>query len=290
MSTKKEETHPLLVTGIFRSGKSTITKALLQTKKFRRIHEPFSNYRGPHHRSSIIKNLKHTFTYINKYNSIQYKSDIQDLLNHLTYSYRVSIDGGATAKKLINFLGKITLRYSHQWRQPLIDDPFLVLSVPWLHDALRWNMVILTRNPIDFVAVRKHQGFGFDVSHFARQKELLEGPLLTCASEVLDIAEKAGSLSLPIQNAYLWKYIHMCILQYVEKRSEIAFLRLEDMKKGDGFKLIAKWICAKYGIDLEGYSNPFIFEISGSDVLTDKEKMDVAQITDPISRHIYPNL
>jgi hypothetical protein len=284
-----KKVNPLIVTGIFRSGKSTISKTLLRTNKFRWIHEPFSNYRGTEHRSTIIKNLNHTFTYINEENAINYQHDIAGLLNHFTYSRRVAMDGGATARKIVSYMGKITLRFAHQWRQPLIDDPFLVLALPWLRETLGWNAVIMTRNPLDFVAVRKEQGFGFDVSHFVRQRELMEGPLLPYAAEVREVAEKTEAISPSMQNAYLWKYSHICVLQYLEKFPEFAFFRFEEMN-ADGFKMFAKWIGRHYDLDLEVGTNPFNnFGWLKDDVLTDAEKTTVTEITGTVARQIYPS-
>ena len=278
---------PLLVTGLFRSGKSTLTSSLLATKKFRRIHEPFSNYRGLKQNSSIISNLKHTITCITTQNAKKYQDDICALINYFTYSYRVAIDGGITAKKFVRYCGKIFLRFGYQWRLPLIDDPFLILSVPWLREVQRWNIIIMTRNPLDFVAVRKRNLHGFDLRNFTEQEELMKGPLNLYANELRHLVENAGSMSIVMQNAYLWKYVHVCILDFIARFPEVVLIKFEDMK-ADGFNQISRWIKEKYNVDLSMKNNPFSsFSYLESDILTDQEKVDIINITESQARLLY---
>jgi glycosyltransferase involved in cell wall biosynthesis len=275
--------RPLLVTGFPRSGKTTLSRIMLQTQNFRLIHEPFSNFRGPAHRSAIIRNLENMFTYITPNNAWQFQRDLAALLNYFTYSYRLAIDGGLTVRKLIKYVKAITLNLGYQSRLPLIDDPFLVLSVPWLIKTLGWNAIVMIRGPVDAVTERTRQGFGFDFYYLVKQTELMEGPLLSYASEIREIANHQDKMSIHIKNAYLWKYIHVCLLRYIEMFPEIVFLRFEDMKDA-GFQFFADWMNTHYRVDFSNRFNLFqVYDTNTDYFLGESEKSDIKKITDSVA-------
>jgi glycosyltransferase involved in cell wall biosynthesis len=273
---------PLLVTGFPRSGKTTLSRIMLQTHNFRLIHEPFSNFRGQAHRSAIIRNLKNMFTHITPNNAWQFQRDVVALLNYFTYSYRSAIDGEITLKKIIKYLTAITLKLGNRSRLPLIDDPFLALSAPWLIKTLGWNVIVMIRGPLDSVTERTLQGFGFDFFNLINQTELMEGPLRAYASEIREIANHQDTMSTLIKNAYLWKYIHVCILRYIEMFPEILFLRFEDMKD-EGFQFFANWVNTHYRVDFSNRFNLFQnFDTNTEYFLSESEKSDIKKITNSV--------
>jgi hypothetical protein len=145
----------------------------------------------------------------------------------------------------------------------------------------------MTRNPLDFVAVRKRNFHGFDLRNFTEQEELMKGPLHLYANELRNLVENVGSISIVMQNAYLWKYIHVCILDFIARLPEVVLIKFEDMK-ADGFNQISRWIKKKYNVDLPVKNNPFSSLSSlQSDILTDQEKVDIINITESQALLLY---
>jgi hypothetical protein len=250
--------RPILVTGIYRSGTTWVSRVIAASGAAGYLWEPFS----PLHRPGICDaKFPYWFPYVGPENESPYRPSIEDMLafRYKTWAeirkIRSPKDVGRLLRDRLRFA-----RYRRRQMRPLVKDPIAIFSAGWLSDVFDMNVVVLTRHPAAFASSLKKHNLSHPFDHFLQQPLLMRKWLTGFEREIGEFASREHGIV--DQAILLWRLIHQAILRYREERPDWMFLRHEDISRDpDGvFRRIFAHVDLDFGQEVRAtaqrYSNP----------------------------------
>ena len=223
--------RPLLVTGMARSGGSWVSRMLVAGGGLVHVNEPF-NRRHPPGLSPGILNIPPPVAYqfVGPHNEAAHMAGFSDML---ALRYRLSAELRANRSpydlaKMARYLVAFNAGRARGWR-PLVDDPYLVFSAPWMAERFRSQVVVLVRHPAGIVSSCKRIGTRWrdNLPAIAGQPELIETYLRDFEDEIERVASAPFE---PIEQAcLLYRLIHAAIAEQAAAHPEFVVVRYEDM-------------------------------------------------------------
>jgi hypothetical protein len=220
-----DDAHPILVTGMHRSGTTWVGRMLRASGVLVSVQEPLK----PTNRRTIFRSqTAQWYTYITSENEGDYLQAFLDAVAFRAHPLdeirrmRSPRDAVRVVSRWAGYgRGRI------QGGRLLIKDPFAVFSADWFARRLACDVVIVVRHPAAVVSSLKRLGYVLDL------RDLLDQPLLmkdrlepfrsaleTCAGSPRDVISQ-GSL--------LWSMIYDFASQYRAECSSISIVRHEDL-------------------------------------------------------------
>lgn len=249
MAQTAEQTRCFLVTGSHRSGTTWVGKILSHHPSLEYVHEPLNCNVTPETWGVLPAQRPHWYQHIGPHNEAIYLEPYRDLLR-FRYAIgpalgRLQPNGHGYRPEELKLLERYTefARNHLQGKVPLIKDPFALVSVPWFVDRLGARTLITVRHPAAFVSSLRRLGWSFGLDDFLAQPELLARyPIDDGEREAQERYKREGD---EIRSAALgWKYLHRIVLDLRENRSDVLFVRHEDLSRQplEGFReILGSW-------------------------------------------------
>jgi hypothetical protein len=219
---------PLLVTGLPRSGTSWVGKMLEASDEVVYVNEPLNPRHPPGHSPGVLNaRVTHRFQYICADNDEQWAPAFADTT---TLRYRLGAElrqnrSAYDLARMAKYLWAFTSGRA-RGRRALLDDPFAVLSTPWLVSRIGAVPVVLVRDPVALVGSWRKLGWT------VRFHELLEQPLLMrnwLGPYASELRELVGSQDDVAKISLLWRVTYDLIDQARALDPRIHVVRYEDL-------------------------------------------------------------
>ena len=220
--------HPVLVTGMHRSGTTWLGEMLCTGGEFINVGEPLNIL----YRQTILRRrARHWYTYITEANEDEYLPYYRDAVSfkmHPIHDIRRARLGSPRdpiriPRRWMSFLlGRV------QHRRLVIKDPFAIFSIEWFAERLDCHVVVIVRHPVAVVSSLKRLGFTFDFNDLLEQPLLMADHLDPFRSEIEAAAARPGDIIG--QGALLWRIIYSNIDK--NRGSELfQLVRHEDLSR-----------------------------------------------------------
>jgi hypothetical protein len=220
--------EPVLVTGLPRTGTSWVGKMLEAGGDLVYVNEPLNPQHPPGRSPGVLNaDVTHRFQYICADNEDMWRAAFADTVR-LRYGVLAELRRNRSAYDLLRmakYLRSFTVGRV-RGRRALLDDPFAVLSTPWLTDRLAARSVVLVRDPVALVASWRRLGWTVYLH------ELLEQPLLV--RDLLGRYEDrmralVGSQDHIAKIALLWSAVYDAVDRFRQQDQRIRLVRYEDL-------------------------------------------------------------
>lgn len=217
--------HPILVTGIQRSGTTWAGKIIAESPSVGYIGEPFNPLCRP---GCCAAHFPYWFFYVCDENEDQY---IDHIKRTLEFRYQVAeeLKATRTARDVARLARDFSLfqLYRFRRRRPLQRDPPAFFSAEWLAKRFSCDVLVLIRHPAAFVASFKSLRWEHPFDHFLKQPLLMRDYLQSFEGEIREFAERKQD---PVDQAILlWRLIHSVVLRYQKAHPEWTFARHRDL-------------------------------------------------------------
>lgn len=217
--------NPILVTGAHRTGTTWAGKVLCTPTSISYIGEPLH---VNHSWGVLAAPSEHWYTYICSENDARYRKAYQDTIN---FRFRLlpAVSHMRTWKDAVK-IGRDGLHFFLSGitnQQPLIKDPFAVLSVPWFRETFGTRVVIMVRHPLGFVSSLKRLGWSFDFQNLLDQPLLMRDHLEPYRDQMVAIIDRGQDVI--DQGILLWKIIYSVVNTYRQRDPDLLIVRHEDM-------------------------------------------------------------
>jgi hypothetical protein len=224
----RDGAEPVLVTGLPRTGTSWVGKMLEAGGELVYVNEPLNPQHPPGHSPGVLNaHVTHRFQYICADNEDAWRTAFADTVR-LRYGVLAELRRNRSPYDLLRMakyyrsftIGRL------RGRRALLDDPFAVLSTPWLTDRLGARCVVLVRDPVALVGSWRRLGWSV---YF---HELLEQPLLI--RDLLGAYEDrmralVGSQDHVAKIALLWSAVYDAVDRFRSADPRIRVVRYEDL-------------------------------------------------------------
>ena len=234
---------PIIVSGSHRSGSTWIGRIISTANDVRYIDEPFNI---AHNRNFSPVNF--WFEYIDNETDLGRRDEI---LHYLKSFYSLSpsylLDGLSDLNRLENLLPKVNDLFKRTYCRPLYKDPLMIMSLPWVADALNADVLVSIRHPAAFVASIMVKNWTFDFKNITNQPRLLSSLEPKYVRLVNMFSEKPQGII--DQGILLWNIIHTRIVEYQKcygPKSSWVFVRHEDISTSPSKEF--KRIFVKFGL------------------------------------------
>ncbi len=230
--------HPILVTGMHRSGTTWVGKTLAaDPRQVGYISEPLNCF----HRPGVMRApVSHWYVYIDSTNEGDFLHPFQE-----TMAFRYHLGREILSLRSRKDVGRMIRDATIFWRsrlwgaRPLLKDPFAVFSLPWFIQRLHVNAVVTVRHPAAVVSSLKRLQWRFEVEDLLAQPHLMQGPLQSFRRELQRAVEKETDLIT--RGALLWKGIYAVVQEY--RRDDalpFTLVRQEDLARApiEGFRAL----------------------------------------------------
>ncbi len=227
---------PLLVTGLPRTGTSWVGKMLEASGEVVYVNEPLNPQHPPGQSPGVLNaRVTHRFQYICDENEGEWLPAFRRTVA-LRYGFLAELRRNRSWYDLGRLVKYGTAFTVGRWRgrRALLNDPFAVLSVPWLVRRLGCRAVVLVRDPVALVGSWRRLGWQV---HF---HELLEQPLLVrdLLGEHVETMRSLIGIPDPIARiATLWCLVYRIVDQHYRTIPGVTVRRYEDLARHplDGF-------------------------------------------------------
>ncbi|MFL6128121.1 MAG: sulfotransferase [Mycobacteriales bacterium] len=219
---------PVLVTGLPRTGTSWVGKMLEVGGELVYVNEPLNPQHPPGRSPGVLNaDVTHRFQYICTDNEARWVRAFADTVG-LRYRVLAELRRNRSVYDLLR-MAKYYRSFTVgrlRGRRALLDDPFAVLSVPWLTERLGVRSVVLVRDPVALVGSWRRLGWSV---YF---HELLEQPLLV--RDLLGpygdrMRELVGSQDHVAKIAVLWSAVYAAVDRFRGADPRIRVVRYEDL-------------------------------------------------------------
>jgi hypothetical protein len=223
-----QDSGAVLVTGLPRTGTSWVGKMLEAGGEVVYVNEPLNPQHPPGRSPGVLNaEVTHRFQYICLDNEGAWLAPFTDTVR-LRYGVlaelrrnRSAYDLARMAKYLRSFtVGRV------RGRRALLDDPFAILSVPWLTDRLGVRSTVLIRDPVALVASWRRFDWSVDF-HDVLDQPLLVRDLLGPYEERM--RELIGSQDHVAKIALLWSAVYDAVDRFRGTDPRIRLVRYEDL-------------------------------------------------------------
>jgi hypothetical protein len=219
--------HPILVTGLHRSGTTWVGRMLAQNGYIAYVSEPLNVW----HRPGVMRApVKHWYNYICKKNEAEFNEPFNETLKldyHLWREIR-SLRSAKDFLRMLRDLANFTIGRL-QRRRVLLKDPFAVFSTPWFAERLNCDVVIVLRHPAAFVSSLKRLGWSFDFNDLLAQPLLMRDLLEPFRTELEAVANAPGDVIL--QGSLLWRIIASVTHRRQQEHPRFRVVLHEDLSR-----------------------------------------------------------
>jgi hypothetical protein len=216
---------PILVTGSHRSGTTWVGRMLTLSREAGYIHEPLNPARRPGWGAGRISDW---YLYVCDENEDRWHQVFDDVVS---FKYRplTNLRFVRSPRQAVWFMQDLARAMPLRLRRPrpLIKDPFVLFSAPWVADRFSADVVVTIRHPVAFIGSIKRLNWQFKFKTVLSQDLLLrdylgkfESDMRRCRDEDVDIIE---------QGIVLWNAIHDSIDRLRTERPDWSFVRHEDL-------------------------------------------------------------
>jgi hypothetical protein len=221
MESRLDGRHPILLTGIPRSGTTWVGRILSAGGEVGYINEPFNLAVSP---GSFRVPVDHWFAYVTTDNE---ERVLPALRPALEFEYPL-------ARELRRCRNRTDLDHTlRSWRdfvrsrgrRPLVKEPHAVFSAAWFAHRLRSDVVVMVRQPLAVVSSWKRLEWSFDFANLLDQPALMRDWLGPFEAEMRGALSPAWSLVERV--ALLWKIIYSVVAD--ERFPRVHLVRHEDL-------------------------------------------------------------
>ncbi|WP_299228484.1 sulfotransferase [uncultured Psychroserpens sp.] len=228
--------HPILVTGIHRSGSTWIGKTVAVSPQVKYVHEPFNlqiKRANPLRKLGIYtlrSPLKFWFEYVDGKTN---KKRQDEILNYIRAFYSISTVSVLHEFFKIRKPSDIKLFFNElksRSKRPLIKDPLALMSSAFIAEKLNAKVVVSVRHPAAFVASIIRKNWKFDFNNFANQERLLDEHLFPYKEAIISCSKKR--LPLVDEAILLWNIIYSFTSKLQDKyKDDWYFVKHEDLSE-----------------------------------------------------------
>lgn len=226
LNNEMTQNRHILITGIHRSGTTFVGKMLSLAPGVGYVQEPFNPELG-------VEGIDLWYPYISK--GAPCEKYYTDLVNRILSGHAKYRDRSAWGGNFLRMLGKKLfgskdyLRYLASTRLPgsrrlIIKDPLASLASEWLHQIFGFDVLILLRHPVGFVASTNRLEWDLDPSILSAQTPLMDEYLKDILSPYNTSAMQPWQRS-----ALLWRCIYSVLDEYANRNPDMRMIRLEDI-------------------------------------------------------------
>jgi hypothetical protein len=261
--------RPVVVTGMPRSGTSWVGKILQASRQLVYVNEPMNPQHPPGHSPGVLNaRIAHRYQYICADNESPWIPAFADTVA-LRYQFLAELaanrrpyDLGRMVKYGTTFtLGRLTSK------RALIDDPFALLSVPWLVDRFESDAIILVRDPVAIAGSWHALGYVADMHDLLNQPTLLRDYLTPYEADLRRMHNSDDTIG---RLCTLWRALHGAVAA-MQKRDGVFIYRYEDIVRAPQLEFrrmysdcnlswnerTKQWIAASTSADGKTGAHPF---------------------------------
>jgi hypothetical protein len=217
--------HPILVTGMPRSGTTWVGRMLTASRQVGYINEPFNLAVSP---GTFRIPVDHWYEYISAANEAQILPQLRRALD-FEYPLRRELVRCRNRTDLLHTLRSWRAFARGRHRRPLVKEPHAVLSIPWFAEQLASDVVVTVRHPAAVVSSWKRLDWSFDFSNLLDQPTLMQDWLEPFRLEMQ--AALAPDKALVDRVALLWAVIYSVIDRQRERCPRLHVVRQEDLSR-----------------------------------------------------------
>jgi Sulfotransferase family len=217
--------HPILVTGMPRSGTTWVGRMLTASGQVGYINEPFNLAVSP---GTFRISVDHWYEYISAANEGQV---LPQLLRALEFEYplRRELRRCRNRTHLLHTLRSWRGFVRSRHRRPLVKEPHAVFSIPWFAERLASDVVVTVRHPAAVVSSWKRLDWSFDFSNLLEQPTLMRDWLEPFRLEMQ--AALRPDKDLVHRVAFLWHVIYSVVDRQRERSPRVYVFRQEDLAR-----------------------------------------------------------
>jgi hypothetical protein len=225
---------PILVTGLGRTGTTWVGKMLCLSSELNYIHEPFGFYKSPIRWPAKLPDGSFYICRDNEINSYQIVADVvrmkYPLRNRLSEMYENS-----GKLSFIPNTANLASQYARSLRArahratPLIKDPALFFSAPWLAQQFNMRVVITVRHPAAMVSSIKRLGWKVNFRRWRDQSLLMRDYLNPFAAELDEQCRRPQDVIS--QATLLWNMYYTVALRFKTENPSWLFVKHEDLAR-----------------------------------------------------------
>mgnify|MGYP006280343085 CR=1 FL=1 len=217
--------NPIVVTGAHRTGTTWVGKVLCIPGSISYISEPLH---VNHSWGVLAAPSEHWYTYVCSENDVRYHRAFQDTI-HFRFRWLPAVSHLKSWKDVLK-IGRDGWRFLLSRilnKQPLLKDPFAVLSVPWFRDRFGAKTVITVRHPLGFISSLKRLGWRFNFQDFLDQPLLMGDHLEPYRDQMNTVIRQDQDII--DQGILLWKIIYSVVDKYRQQDPDLMIVRHEDL-------------------------------------------------------------
>ncbi len=219
---------PLLVTGLPRTGTSWVGKTLEASGQVVYINEPLNPQHPPGGSPGVLNaSVAHRYQYICADNDDGWRPAFSDTLR-LRYHPVAELRRNRGAYDLAR-MAKYSTSFTAgrlRGRRAMLDDPWAIVSIPWLVEQMGCQPVVLVRRPQSFAGSWRRLGWRVDFHDLLTQPQLLRDVLGPYEQEMRTLS---GSADWVAQISLLWTAMYAAVADLADRMPEITVVRYEDL-------------------------------------------------------------
>jgi hypothetical protein len=204
-----------------------VGKVLLASRQLVYVNEPLNPQHPPGHSPGVLNaRVSHRYEYLSAENEAYWRQPLTEMTK-LRYhplaelrANRRPYDLARMVKYGVSFTaGKVA------GRRALFDDPFALMSVPWLVDRLGYAAVVLIREPVTVVGSWRALGYQAEMGDLLRQPALMRdylGPYERELQEMENSTDAIGRICM------LWRALYGAVAQ-MRELDGVRVYRYEDL-------------------------------------------------------------
>ena len=219
--------HPIVVTGMPRAGTSWVGKILEASGQVVYVNEPMNPRHPPGHSPGVLNaSVAHRYEYICAENEAQWLQPFRDT-TALRYHFLAEIRANHRPYDVARMLkyGSAFTIGRLKGRRAMLNDPFALMSVPWLVERLGCTAIVLVRDPVALVGSWRALGYQADLDDLLDQPALMRDYLEPYAD---DLQRMEGSDDGIGRICTLWRALYGAVSQMRES-AEVVVFRYEDL-------------------------------------------------------------
>jgi hypothetical protein len=215
--------HPILVTGMPRSGTTWVGRMLMASRQVGYINEPFNLAVSP---GTFRIPVEHWYEYVSVENEAQILPELRPALE-FEYPLWREIRRCRNRTDVLHTLRSWRGFVRGRNQRPLVKEPHAVFSIPWFVERLASDVVVTVRHPAAVVSSWKRLDWTFDFSNLLEQPALMRDWLEPMRGAMQDAMSPRKDLVERV--ALLWRVIYSVADLQRQRYPHIHVERQEDL-------------------------------------------------------------